>query len=149
MLFYRAPHILECEFYLLENLDCCLVVFQPYRPLVQFCQDLGAEDTILPVAWRMVNDSLRTDVSLLYPPYQIALACIHMAAIVLSKDIKAWIAELHVDLEKIQEICKYIMGLYELWRGFDEKNEMGAILAKMPKPKIHPPPPQQQMQQHN
>ncbi len=125
------------------------MVFQPYRPLVQFCQDLGAEDTILPVAWRMVNDSLRTDVSLLYPPYQIALACIHMAAIVLSKDIKAWIAELHVDLEKIQEICKYIMGLYELWRGFDEKNEMGAILAKMPKPKIHPPPPQQQMQQHN
>jgi hypothetical protein len=30
--------ILECEFYLLENMDCCLVIFQPYRPLVQYCQ---------------------------------------------------------------------------------------------------------------
>ncbi len=68
---YRPNNITECEFYLLENLDCCLVVFQPYRPLVQFCQDLGAEESVLPVAWRMVNDSLRTDVSLLYPPYQV------------------------------------------------------------------------------
>ena len=24
---YRANNILECEFYLLENMDCCLVVF--------------------------------------------------------------------------------------------------------------------------
>ncbi len=28
---YRANSILECEFYLLENMDCYLVVFQPYR----------------------------------------------------------------------------------------------------------------------
>ena len=132
---YRAQHILECEFYLLENMDCCLVVFQPYRPLVQYCQDLGAEDTILPLAWRVVNDSLRTDVSLLYPPYQIALAAIHMAAVILSKDVKTWFAELRVDLDKIQAICKYIMNLYELVRDFDEKKEMAAILAKMPKPK--------------
>ena len=57
----RHQMILECEFYLLENMDCCLVVFQPYRPLVQFCQDLGQglEDTLLPVAWRFVNDSFR------------------------------------------------------------------------------------------
>ena len=32
---YWANNILECKFYLLENMDCCLVVFQPYRPLVQ------------------------------------------------------------------------------------------------------------------
>ena len=38
---YRANSILECEFYLLENMDCCLVVFQPYRSLVQFTQNLG------------------------------------------------------------------------------------------------------------
>ena len=56
----------------------------------------------MPVAWRMVNDSLRTDVSLLYPPYQIALACIHMACVVLSKDTKSWFAELHVDLDRVQ-----------------------------------------------
>ena len=94
---YRANHILECEFYLLENMDCCLVVYQPYRywlvpiisyvplincfflilffdrPLVQFVQDYGQEDQILPLSWKIVNDSLRTDISLMYPPYQIAL----------------------------------------------------------------------------
>jgi len=90
---YRNQHITECEFYLLENLDCCLVVFQPYRPLVNFCQDLGAENTILPVAWRMVNDSLRTDVSLLYPPYLIAISCIHIASSVLGKDVKVRFAD--------------------------------------------------------
>ena len=145
---FRANNILECEFFLLENMDCCLVVFQPYRPLVQYCQDLGAEESILPVAWRIVNDSLRTDVSLLFPPFLIALSSIHIAAVVLGKDIKGWFSELRVDLDKIQEICKYIMGLYELWRGFDEKKEMSAILAKMPKPKLQPPS-QQQISQHN
>lgn len=87
-------------------MDCCLVVFQPYRPLVMYCQDLGAEDSLLPLAWRIVNDSLRTDVSLLFPPYQIALSCIHLAACIQGKDIKGWFTELHVDLDKIQDICK-------------------------------------------
>ena len=32
-----------------------------------------AEDTVLPVAWRIINDSLRTDVSLLFPPHQVSL----------------------------------------------------------------------------
>lgn len=71
---YRTNHILECEFYLLENLDCCLIVFQPYRPLLQLVQDIGQhEEQLLALAWRVVNDSLRTDLSLLYPPYQIAI----------------------------------------------------------------------------
>ena len=143
--FRRASNILECEFFLLENMDCCLVVFQPYRPLVQCCADLGAEETVLPVAWRMVNDSLRTDVSLLYPPYQIALACIHMACIALGKDAKQWFSELHVDLEKVIEISKYILDLYDLWKKFDEKKEMAAILGKMPKPKLSPPQQQNMM----
>lgn len=40
---YRTNHILECEFYLLENLDCCLIVYQPYRPLMQILQDACQE----------------------------------------------------------------------------------------------------------
>lgn len=88
--------------------------------------------------------------------YQIALSCIHMACIVLGKDARNWFAELHVDLDKIQDICKHILGLYELWKGFDERKEMSSILQKMPRPKTQPSPPQQQpqqqhqqMQQHN
>ena len=43
------------------------------------------------------------------------------------------------------------MGLYELWKNFDEKKEMGAILAKMPRPQLQDPnvQQQQQMQRHN
>lgn len=68
---YRTNHILECEFYLLENLDCCLIVYQPYRPLLPILQDVGHEEQLLPLAWRLINDSLRTDVSLMYAPYQV------------------------------------------------------------------------------
>lgn len=70
---YRSQLLPECEFYLLENLDCCLIVYQPYRPLLQMIQDIGHEDQLLSLAWRLVNDSLRTDVCLLYAPYQIAI----------------------------------------------------------------------------
>lgn len=76
---YRSNHILECEFYLLENLDCCLIVYQPYRPLLPIIQDIGHEDSLLPLTWRVINDSLRTDVSLLYPPYMIAIGCLQLA----------------------------------------------------------------------
>lgn len=69
---YSSKHILECEFYLLENLDCCLIVYQPYRPLLLLIQDIGAqEEQLLTLTWRIINDSLRTDVSLLFPPHQV------------------------------------------------------------------------------
>jgi len=138
---YRTPQILECEFFLLENMDCSLVIFQPYRPLVQFCQDLGQglEDTLLPVAWRFVNDSFRTDVCLLYPAFQIALACLHMAAVINNKDLRGWFSELSVDMDRIQEITRHILNLYELWKNYDEKKEMAQIIQKMPKPKTQAP----------
>lgn len=73
---YRANHILECEFYLLENLDCCLIVYQPYRPLLQLIQDINQDEQLLTLTWRIINDSLRTDVSLLFPPYQVGVVVI-------------------------------------------------------------------------
>lgn len=57
---------------------------------------------------------------------------------VLQKDLKSWFAELNADMEKIQEIARYIINLYELWRKYDEKNEIQGLLAKMPKPKAAP-----------
>lgn len=135
---YRTNHILECEFYLLENLDCCLIVYQPYRPLLQMVADMGHEEQLLTLAWRIVNDSLRTDVCLLYPPYQIAIGCLQIACVILQKDHKAWFAELCVDIEKIQEIARYIINLFELWKTYDEKKEIQGLLAKMPKPKSAP-----------
>lgn len=135
---YRMTHVLECEFYLLEMMDCCLVLYHPYRPLVYYVQDIGQEETLLPMAWKVINDSLRTDVCLLYPPHQIALACLHMACVILGKDCKQWFAELNVDMEKILEITRQILSLYDAWKLFDEKKEVPLLLAKVPKPKTQP-----------
>ncbi|XP_073995052.1 cyclin C isoform X1 [Rhodnius prolixus] len=136
---YRTNHILECEFYLLENLDCCLIVYQPYRPLLQLLGDIGPDDqSLLALAWKVINDSLRTDVCLLYPPFQIAVGCLVIACVIQQRDLKLWFAELNVDSEKILEIIRYVHSLYELWKNHDEKKDIQALLAKMPKPKTQP-----------
>lgn len=135
---YRINNVLECEFYLLEMMDCCLVLYHPYRPLIQYCADLGQDENLLPVAWRIVNDSLRTDVCLMYPPYLIALACLHIACVIQDKDGRQWFAELSVDMDKVLEITKQILALYELWKNYEEKKEIVPVLAKMPKPKTNP-----------
>ncbi|KAL7058652.1 hypothetical protein AAHC03_012848 [Spirometra sp. Aus1] len=88
---YRAQDVFECEFILMEAMDCSLIVFHPYRPLVKFCEDLrpqmlGMTDCLLERAWHIVNDSMRTDLCLHYPPYLIALGCIQLAFISLEKN---------------------------------------------------------------
>lgn len=137
---YKSQHIMECEFLLLEMLDCCLIVFHPYRPLMQYVTDLGQEDILLSTAWKIVNDSYRSDICLLYPPYLTALAAIHMAAVIHKKDVKAWFAELSVDMGKILEVTLQILDIYKLWKNYDEFKEATELLAKMPKPKTNKSP---------
>ena len=43
-----------------------------------------------------------------------------------------------MDIEKIQEIARYVINLFELWKSYDEKKDIQALLAKMPKPKTQP-----------
>ncbi|XP_022337862.1 cyclin-C-like [Crassostrea virginica] len=151
---YRINSVLECEFFLLEMMDCCLVLYHPYRPLTEYFKELAHEENLYPLAWRIINDSLRTDVCLLYPPYLIALACLHIASVIQQRDLKQWLAECSVDMDKILEISRLILALYELWKNYDEKKEISGILEKMPKPKTTPSSPpdvaaQQQGNQQN
>lgn len=37
-------------------------------------------------------------------------------------------------MEKVQEISRTIVGLFELWKTYDEKKEIQELLSKMPKP---------------
>ncbi|XP_062896948.1 cyclin-C isoform X2 [Mobula hypostoma] len=134
----RFSYAFPKEFPYRMNHDCCLIVYHPYRPLLQYVQDMGQEDMLLPLAWRIVNDTYRTDLCLMYPPFMIALACLHVACVVQQKDARQWFAELSVDMEKILEIIRVILKLYDLWKNFDDRKEMAGILNKMPKPK--PPP---------
>ncbi|CAH8635994.1 unnamed protein product [Heterobilharzia americana] len=169
---YRAQDVLECEFILLEAMDCSLAVFHPYRPLVQFCDELRPQmheyaDVLLERAWWLVNDSFRTDVCLHYPPYIIALGCLQLAVVIISSNpdlltgggsassvmlnsglsgssnkhvADRWFSELNVDMEKVLEICRHLLSLYDLWRRFDELAEMpNILLKKLPRPVVQPP----------
>jgi len=131
---YKIHHIWECEFYLLEVMDCCLILYHPYRPLIQFVSDLCPDDTVLlQVAWRIANDTFRTDACLMYPPSLIALACLHIACVIQKKDAKQWFSELNVDMEKIFEITRHIIYLYEIWNSYDEKEQIKELISKVPK----------------
>lgn len=135
---YKMAHILECEFYLLEMMDCCLILYHPYRPLVQYIHDWQAKDIILPVAWNVINDSYRTDIPLLYPPHQIAIACLHMACVITQQDTyKTWFAELNTDFDKILEITRHMMNLYEMWKSFEPQIEIQELHDRMPKPSLN------------
>uniref|UniRef100_A0A671TB00 Cyclin-C-like n=1 Tax=Sinocyclocheilus anshuiensis TaxID=1608454 RepID=A0A671TB00_9TELE len=90
------------------------------------------------VCRRIVNDTYRTDLCLLYPPFMIALACLHVACVVQQKDARQWFAELSVDMDKILEIIRVILKLYDQWKNFDDRKEMAAVLNKVPKPKAPP-----------
>ncbi|KTG36628.1 hypothetical protein cypCar_00009801 [Cyprinus carpio] len=65
-------------------------------------------------------------------------ACLHVACVVQQKDARQWFAELSVDMDKILEIIRVILKLYDQWKNFDDRKEMAAVLNKVPKPK--PPP---------
>lgn len=88
-----VPLIAGMEYYLLEELEYDLIVFQVYRNLpalcdacVKACQcpqgggqtDLSAS-TLLQLAWYIANDMYRTALPLSYPPYTLAIACIYLA----------------------------------------------------------------------
>jgi cyclin C len=127
-------------------------LYHPYRPLVQFISDLCPDDThLLQSAWRVVNDAYRTDVCLMYPPSLIALACLHIACVMQKKDTKQWFSELNVDMEKIFEITRHILYMYDILKTYDEKDQVKEILSKIQKPKLAGSASQQQQhhqQQH-
>ena len=107
-----------------------MIIYHPYRPLLQYITDLEKDEKdgqFLKISWlvtldppffcgttlliyflellfngrRLINDSLRTDVSILFPPYCIALAAIYMTAVYLKVDAKDWFAELNVDMDVV------------------------------------------------
>jgi cyclin C len=74
----------------------------------------------------------------MYPPSLIALACLNISCLIQKKDAKQWFSELNVDMEKIFEITRHILYLYEMWKTYDEKEQMKELLEKIPKPRLTP-----------
>ncbi|PCH41674.1 cyclin-like protein [Wolfiporia cocos MD-104 SS10] len=98
----------EMEFYLVDDLECDLTVFHPYRTLMALCGkdgsaaeagELGAgvddgprywgtgegklelQEGALQMAWFIINDTYRSDLPLLYPPHLIAIAAIYLTLV--------------------------------------------------------------------
>ncbi|KAJ3285379.1 hypothetical protein HK104_009524 [Borealophlyctis nickersoniae] len=135
--YYDTANIAEFEFYLLEDLNFYTILYHPYRPLIQFCDELGLEKTCLQTAWFVVNDAYRTDVPLLYPPHMIAAAALFFAihlndevARSTNVDLKQWFTELNVDMEEIAYITQDILDMYQILGEYTDEHVPG-ILKKL------------------
>ena len=125
-------------------MDCCLIVYHPYRSLDMYTRDLQPDQNLFEASWNIINDSLKTDAPLLYPPYEIALACLLLAATHRDKvnTLKTYMSETQIDVERIYEVVKLILKYYELMTTYDgdappgESKQMKELLAKVPKPKV-------------
>ena len=71
----------ECEFFLISEMNCHLIVHQPYRTLTQLQAELGLSSEEHKFAWEIVNDHYMSDLPLLYPPHVIALTAILLSLV--------------------------------------------------------------------
>ncbi len=49
----------------------------------------------------LLNDSYRTNVSLLHPPELIAIACLHLSSVLMKHDLQEWLNSLPSDFDKV------------------------------------------------
>ncbi|CAM2710591.1 unnamed protein product [Rotaria socialis] len=111
-----------------------------------YTREFQIDQPLFEATWRIINDSLKTDAPLLYPPYEIALACIVLAARYRDKVgiIRQYMIEAQIDVERIYDIVKLVLQYYELLTTYDadlphnDGKKMKEILAKIPKPKVTP-----------
>lgn len=126
----EVKDVLEMEMRLLEALDFYLVIFHPYRPLIQMLQDAGLTD-LTQHCWSLVNDSYRTDLILIYPPHMVALACIMLACVIKDRDSRTWFEDLRVDMNVVKDISMDMLDFYESYRQIPEQR-VAAAFSKLP-----------------
>ncbi|MCJ1476791.1 hypothetical protein MMC13_005460 [Lambiella insularis] len=71
----------ECEFFLISEMNCQLIVHHPYRTLDSLKDKLHFSDDEAQLAWRVINDHYLTDLPLLYPPHLIAVTAMLLALV--------------------------------------------------------------------
>lgn len=108
---YAVSHVYDYEFKLIASLDFDLIIFHPYRPMVQYCTEAQLTD-LLAKAWPILNDSYLTDACLLYPPYLIAIACIYLAGTLADRDMRPWVATLSVCNQDVGDLVQHLAGFY-------------------------------------
>lgn len=107
------PHdgskLAEFEFYLIEELDMCLVVHHPYRALLQVRDFLTTQPSFgilltaeeLQHLWLLINDLYVTDLHLVFPPHVVAFSALYLT-LVLQKHLgtlraPSTVPDLHIE----------------------------------------------------
>lgn len=108
---YAVSHVYDYEFKLIDALDFDLIIYHPYRPMMQLCASAKLTD-LLATAWPILNDSYLTDVCLQFPPYLIAVACVYLAGTLADRDLKAWISSLSISTQDLAEVAQRVTAMY-------------------------------------
>ncbi|CAM6013715.1 unnamed protein product [Sphagnum balticum] len=114
--------VLRGERLVLTTLGFDLNIHHPYKPLVaaikKFKKFKLATNTLAEVAWKFVNDGLRTSLCLQFKPHHIAAGAIFLAAKFLKVKLpsdgnKVWWQEFDITPQQLEEVSKQMLELYE------------------------------------
>ena len=129
---YDMEDLLEMEFAILVGLKYDLIVYHPYKPMMQYLGEMKMNDC-LQMAQDIVNDTYRLDLPLLHPPYVIAIASIYMACNFLEKDYRPWFKTLNISQDTIIEITRELLLLWDDQEAFCSQANQTHILALLTK----------------
>ncbi|XP_059061272.1 cyclin-L1 [Achroia grisella] len=110
--------VIKAERRILKELGFCVHVKHPHKLIVVYLQVLQYEKhrQLMQMAWNYMNDALRTDVFMRFPPETIACACIYLTARKIGLPLPNnphWFLLFKVPEEDIREACFRILQLYK------------------------------------
>lgn len=110
--------VIKAERRILKELGFCVHVKHPHKLIVVYLQLLQYEKNrqLMQMAWNYMNDALRTDVFMRFPPETIACACIYLTARKIGLPLPNnphWFLLFRVSEEEIREVSTRILQLYK------------------------------------
>ncbi|GAM17838.1 hypothetical protein SAMD00019534_010130 [Acytostelium subglobosum LB1] len=113
-----SQKVVEKEHLLLTTINFELTVDHPYKYLLEYIKLINGSKNLCQIAWNFINDSLRTNLCLRYPPILISYAAVFLASKFLnyplsSEGKKQWWEILNIKLEILEDIGNQILDLYE------------------------------------
>ncbi|CAH0403106.1 unnamed protein product [Chilo suppressalis] len=110
--------VIKAERRILKELGFCVHVKHPHKLIVVYLQLLQYEKNrqLMQMSWNYMNDALRTDVFMRFPPETIACACIYLTARKIGLPLPNsphWFLLFKVTEEDIKEVCNRILQLYK------------------------------------
>lgn len=110
--------VIKAERRILKELGFCVHVKHPHKLIVVYLQVLQYEKNkqLMQMAWNYMNDALRTDVFMRFPPETIACACIYLTARKIGLPLPnnpSWYLLFKVTEEDIRVVCVKILQLYK------------------------------------